>query len=125
MKKILVIDDDELILMTFRNLLKKEGFNVVEAQNGNLGIELYKSENPDLVVTDLLMPDKEGLETISDIRAINPSSKIIAMSSGGNTQNMSFLALAKKLGANRVLQKPFKPAEMLQAVKGLINAELS
>lgn len=53
MKKILVIDDDELILMTFRNLLKKEGFNVVEAQNGNLGIELYKSENPDLVVTDL------------------------------------------------------------------------
>ena len=124
MKKILVIDDDELILMTCRNLLKKEGFNVVEAQNGNLGIELYKSESPDLVVTDLLMPDKEGLETISDIRAINPDCKIIAMSSGGTTQNMSFLALAKKLGANRVLQKPFKPAEMLQAVKGVINAEL-
>ena len=121
MKKILIIDDDELILMTCRNLLAKEGFQVFEAANGNLGIELYKNEKPDLVITDILMPDKEGLETISELRAINPACKIIAMSSGGSTQNMSFLQLAKQLGADRALQKPIKPAEMLQAVKGLMN----
>ncbi len=93
----------------------------MEAENGNSGLEVFKKEKPDLVITDMLMPDKEGLETISDIRAINPKAKIIAMSGGGSTHNMSFLQLAQKIGADRVLKKPFKPTELLMTVKGLLN----
>jgi DNA-binding response OmpR family regulator len=122
MKKILIIDDDELITMTLRNVLKKEGFEVFDAENGVIGLELYKTHSPDLVITDMLMPDKEGLETITDLKAINPSCKIIAMSGGGSTQNMTFLELAKKVGADRVMEKPVRPADMIQTVKGLINS---
>lgn len=120
--KILLIDDDELIRTTCRNILKKDGYTVVEAGDGNVGVQLFKSENPDIVVTDMLMPDKEGLETISDIREINSKAKIIAISSGGSTQNMGFLQLAKQIGADCVLKKPFRPAELLTAVKGLVGS---
>jgi DNA-binding response OmpR family regulator len=119
--KILVIDDDELIRITFRNFLKKAGYSVIEAENGNAGIALFKKQRPDIVITDLLMPEKEGLETISEIRAIDPKVKTIAMSGGGNSQNMVFLKLALLLGANHTLQKPIKPGEVLSAVKGLLT----
>ena len=122
MKKILIIDDDELIIMTLRNVLTKEGFEVFKAENGNIGLELYKTHKPDLVITDMLMPDKEGLETISELKAIAPNCKIIAMSGGGSTQNMTFLELAKKIGADRVMQKPVRPADIIQTVKGLMNS---
>lgn len=120
--KILVIDDDELIRMTCRNILQKEGYTVVEAGNGNEGLALFKAESPDLVLTDMLMPDKEGLETIADIRALNGKARIIAMSGGGNTQNMSFLQLAKKMGADRALKKPVKASELLGAVRSVLGA---
>ncbi len=119
--KVLIIDDDELIRMTCCNILKKAGYDTLEAENGNLGVSLFKSERPDLTVTDMLMPDKEGLETISEIRAINPTAKIIAISGGGRTKNMSFLQLAKQIGADCVLKKPFKPSDLLTAAKGLLN----
>lgn len=118
--KILVIDDDELIRITFRNFLKKAGYAVIEAENGNAGITLFKRERPDIVITDLLMPEKEGLETISEIRALDPNIKTIAMSGGGNSQNMVFLKLALLIGANYTLQKPIKPGEVLAVVKGML-----
>ncbi len=119
--KILIIDDDELIRMTCRNILKKEGYTVLEAENGNVGMTVFKSESPDLVITDMLMPDKEGLETISEIRALNPNAKIIAISGGGDTHNMGFLQLARKIGANRALKKPIKAGELLSAVKATLK----
>lgn len=119
--KILIIDDDELIRMTCRNILKKEGYTVVEAIDGNSGVRLFKSEKPDVVVTDMLMPDKEGLETISDILEIDPKAKIVAVSGGGSTQNMVFLKVAQQLGAGRVLKKPFKPSELIATIKILIK----
>lgn len=119
--KILIIDDDELIRMTCRNILKKEGYNILEAGNGNTGVDIFRSENPDLVITDMLMPDKEGLETISEIKAINPNAKIIAISGGGNTQNMSFLQLARKIGADRALKKPIKANELIATVKATLS----
>ena len=119
--KILIIDDDELIRMACRNILKKEGFLTVEAVNGNEGVTLYATESPDLVITDMLMPDKEGLETITEIRALNNDAKIIAMSSGGETKNMTFLGLARKLGANATLDKPLKPTQLLNTVKQLLG----
>lgn len=119
--KILIIDDDDLIRLTCRSVLQKAGFSVVEASNGNAGVAAFKSEAPDLVITDILMPDKEGLETITEIRAHNPQIKIIAMSGGGHTQNMTFLKLAEKMGANCTLNKPVKPNDLLNAIKGLMG----
>lgn len=121
-KKILVIDDDELIRMTCKNVLKRAEYVVVEAENGNVGLALFKKEKPDIVITDMLMPDKEGLETISEIRALNPHVKIIAISGGGSTQNMTFLQLAQRMGANHTLSKPIKPDELLTAVRKLLGS---
>lgn len=117
--KILIIDDDDLIRMTISGILKKQGCAILEAPDGNRGVALYKKEKPDIVITDMLMPDKEGMETITEIRAVNPKAKIIAISGGGNTQNMAFLQMAQKVGANRTLSKPIKPDELLAAVKAL------
>lgn len=119
--KILVIDDDELIRMTCRNILKKLNYQVVEAENGVRGLEQFAKDTPAIVITDMLMPDKEGLETISEIRAKSGKVKIIAMSGGGATQNMNFLNLAKQLGADVILSKPFKPEELISAVKSVLR----
>jgi DNA-binding response OmpR family regulator len=119
--KILIIDDDELVRMTCRNVLKKEGHDVLEAENGNEGVNVFKSKKPDLVITDILMPDKEGLETISEIKAANPSAKIIAISSGGSSKNMSFLKLAKQLGADHAMTKPLKPSELIAVTKHFLK----
>lgn len=106
--KVLVIDDDELVRMALRVILQKENCIVVEANNGNQGVSMFKQENPDIVITDILMPDKEGLTTISEIRACNARVKIVAMSGGGNTKNLSFLQMAQKVGADQTINKPFK-----------------
>jgi DNA-binding response OmpR family regulator len=119
--KILIIDDDELIRLTIKNALKKLGCEVAEAENGNVGVLTFKKEKPDLVITDILMPDKEGLETISDIRALDPNAKIIAMSGGGSSKNMAFLQLAKKMGAGLIMSKPIKPDDLLNAIKSLLD----
>lgn len=119
--KILVIDDDELMRLTIKGALKKWGYAVSEAENGNIGVAMYKAERPDAVITDLLMPDKEGLETISDIRALDPNAKIIAMSGGGSAKNMAFLQLAQKMGAGQILSKPVKPDELIKAVRTLLG----
>lgn len=117
--KILIIDDDDLIRLTIKNALKKLGCEVIEAENGHAGIERFRKDHPDIVITDILMPDKEGLETISDIRALDSKAKIIAMSGGGSTQNMAFLQLAEKMGAARTMSKPIRPEELLNAIKSL------
>lgn len=120
MPKILVIDDDDIVRHMVCGSLRKAGFQVSEARNGNEGVKRAEAESPGLVITDILMPDKEGIETILEIKAANKDIKIIAMSGGGSTQNMTFLDMAKKVGAQRVLSKPFKPAELLEAVKGVL-----
>ena len=117
--KILVIDDDELARLTCRNILKKIGHDVAEADNGVRGLQKFREDKPDAVITDMLMPDKEGLETIADIRAIDPRVPIVAMSAGGVKQNMAFLKLAEKVGANRLLAKPFSPDELAGCLRSL------
>ncbi len=121
MTKILVIDDDDLVRSMICTSLKKEKFDVVEARNGNEGVEKAKAEKPDLVITDILMPNKEGIETIMDLHALDSKVKIIAMSGGGSSKNMSFLEMAKKVGAQHVLNKPFKSSTLLGAVNSLLE----
>ncbi len=117
--RILIIDDDELVRLTLKNLVKKAGFLVSEADNGRTGMDMFAKERPQIVITDILMPDKEGLETITEMRKISPHAAIIAMSSGGSTKNLSFLQLAKQLGANYTITKPIKPDVLMAAIKAL------
>lgn len=122
---VLVIDDDHMTRMACKKILTKEGYDVIEADNGTAGLTLYKQHKPDIVVTDILMPEVEGLETIHNIIGEGGDVRIIAMSSGGTTQNMTYLKLAQHMGASCVLQKPLKPASLVEAVKGKLRTVLS
>lgn len=119
--KVLVIDDDELVRQTISAILQRRGFQVVLAEDGDAGLEKYQSAAPDVVITDILMPGKEGIETIVELRRLSPSLKIIAISGGGVQGNLSYLDMARRLGANDVLVKPFTPDAVVNAVRGLFE----
>lgn len=119
-KTILVIDDEELIRLQIRNALEMEGFTVYEAANGNEGLTRIALSVPDVVITDILMPDKEGIETILELRRLHPTVRIIAISGGGRTGNKDFLKTAKHLGADRTLAKPFGLADLLKLVREVL-----
>ncbi|MDD9901172.1 MAG: response regulator [Alphaproteobacteria bacterium] len=118
---ILVIDDDELICTVIKKILEKRGFEVVEAHDGDEGVDLFKQNLPFMVITDILMPKKEGIETIREIREVQPETKIVAISGGGASKNMSFLRMASHAGADKVLAKPFMPAQLNQILDELVD----
>jgi CheY-like chemotaxis protein len=120
MARILVIDDDELVRATVKAALELAEHEVVVANDGQQGITSYQSGKFDLVVTDIIMPEKEGIETIIELRQHNPAVKIIAISGGGRTSNEIFLDVAKKFGAVDVLAKPFTPKQLLASVKKVL-----
>lgn len=112
MAKILVIDDSEDIRILLHEALQAAGHSVVEAADGEEGLRSYREHCPDLVITDIVMPNKEGLETIMELRRESPGVKIVAMSGGTRGMVISFLPAAKKLGADYTLPKPFSLAEL-------------
>lgn len=122
MKKILIIDDETSFRKILKKLLEKNSYKVIDAQNGNQGIKLFKELSPDLIITDLVMPEKEGLETIKEIRGLNPDIKIIAMSGGGVGEAGLYLNMAKKFGAQYSFAKPIDNEELLLAVKNLLHS---
>lgn len=119
--KVLIIDDDFQICMLLAEILTNEGHEVWTAANGQLGLELHYQKNADLVITDIIMPEKEGLETIMAIRMHTPEVKIIAISGGGRIGPDNYLGLAKKMGVHATLAKPFTPGQLLQAIKQVIK----
>jgi len=123
-KSILVIDDDEPIRELLRAILEHEGYRVLEAQNGNEGLKRFTETPTDLVITDLIMPEKEGIETIRDLRRKFPGVKIIAVSGGGRIGPDSYLKMAKGVGALRTLSKPFDRTVLLKAVEEVIEMEV-
>jgi len=120
MKNILVIEDNEHLLRMILDLLGRSGYHVISAIDGVAGMQAYHQAKPDLVITDIIMPDKEGLEVIMELAKETPKPKIIAMSGGGMMQPRTYLALADKLGADEVIQKPFRPAELLSLIEKLL-----
>jgi len=116
MPKVLVIDDDVLVRDTIVRILERKGYQTLAAPDGRRGLNIFRSEQPDLVITDIIMPEKEGLETIREIHDERPGAKILAISGGGRIGNMDFLEFAGKLGACEILPKPFDPAELLDHV---------
>ena len=116
MAKILVVDDEALLAKSLSIILTKAGHTVVTAENGKMGLEVFAREKPDLVITDIIMPEMEGIEAIQILRAQAPDLPIIAVSGGGRTKNLEFLRVAEKLGANAALGKPFTKEQLLAAV---------
>ena len=121
MEKILVIDDEPVIRVLLRQLFEKKSYTVFEACDGKEGLDLYKKETPDVVVTDLIMPEEEGLSVIKKIRKMEPDAKIIAISGGGMGSAEVYLKLAKTMGAQYVFQKPFDAREMLSTVENMLT----
>jgi DNA-binding NtrC family response regulator len=127
MKRILIIDDDTQARSMLRQALERAGYTVMEASNGIDGIKRYREDPADLVITDILMPEKEGLEIIRELRQEFPLLKVIAISGGGRTGKLDFLDIATKLGAVRTFHKPFALRELLDAVKEILvpHAEIA
>ena len=120
MTRILVIDDDQQILQTLHQVLALEGHEVVDASNGKEGLERFREHGADVVITDIVMKEKEGLETIMELRKADPGVKIIAISGGGKIDPDAYLKMAKQFGAVRALPKPFGREELLEAVRSLL-----
>lgn len=123
MPRILVIDDEEQIREVLRTVLERVGYDVAEAENGAQGIDIYANNEFDLVVTDIIMPEKGGIDTIMDLRRDYPECKIIAISGGGMCGEVSYLDMAIGVGADRAIGKPFVLDEFLDAVKELTGAQ--
>ena len=117
MERILIIDDEPQIRSMLTLMLEREGYEVVEAPDGVDGIKIYRQNPADLIITDLIMPNKDGIGMIIDLKKEFPNVKIIAMSGGGLNKPDGYLKGAKKLGAACTLTKPIDREEMLEAVR--------
>ena len=120
MASVLVVDDEPEIRSLLRQVLERDGHAVTEAENGRKAVRALREGSIDLVITDIVMPEQEGMETILQIRRLRPDMKIIAMSGGGRRLSMDFLPLAARLGADRTIEKPFKAAHVAAAVSELL-----
>ena len=123
MPRIIVIDDDEPIRIALRKMLESEGYEVAEASDGAHGLRLFDEQPADLVITDILMPEKEGFEVIRELLAKNPDVKIIAVSGSVSRGGPDFLPQAGDMGASYVLPKPFKKKQVVDAVRGVLVEE--
>jgi len=117
---VLIIDDDPALLRLMSMAFKAEGFSTVEADNGRKGIRMAGAHRPDLVVTDIVMPDVEGIGAIRAIKSGARPPKVIAISGGGRSRGADYLAWAKHLGADEVLAKPFRMSELMKISKSVV-----
>ena len=119
MSLILVIDDETPVRRMICRALAGACHEVIEAHDGHSGLELAKSRRPDMVITDIVMPGMEGIETILNLRRARPGTKIIAMSGADASRASDYLQWAQRLGADEILRKPFRVAELMAAVDRL------
>jgi DNA-binding response OmpR family regulator len=117
--QILVIDDEPQVRRLLQTILERAGHDVFEAADGMEGLMTARARQPDLVVTDILMPNKEGIETIRELRREVPALPILVIS--GDPGSALYLEMAKLLGAHAALTKPFRATELLRAVEGLLR----
>lgn len=122
MARILLIDDDVHTLNVFRPILENAGHEVIVAQDGQSGVALYRKHRTDLIITDIMMPLKDGMKVISELRSDFPDVKIIAISGSGQEERREFFFDASRImGAKRTFQKPVDPAELLAAIEELVD----
>ncbi len=115
------MDDDVQVQSMLRGALEDEGYEVTVASNGKEGMQYWERDHFDLVITDLLMPEKEGLETIRELRKKSPITKIMAISGGIRDSGVDYLTLARKFGASRTFGKPISLPDFLDSVRELLE----
>ena len=120
MGSILVIDDDQAMRSTIRKILEREGHEVREASDGEAGLRVHRDRPADVVVTDVIMPGKEGIETVLELREDYPDVRILVISGGGTVLAESTLSDAEALGADASLSKPFTVDQLRNAVNALL-----
>jgi CheY-like chemotaxis protein len=123
MARILVVDDEELVRLTLRRMLEKTGHDLAEAANGEAAARALRRRRADLVITDIVMPKKDGIETIREFKQRYPEMRIIAMSGGGYLGEVDFLRMSRHLGADGILPKPFDADRLLAMVRELLGPE--
>jgi YesN/AraC family two-component response regulator len=122
MARILIVDDEEMFRQMLRQMLEMAGYEVLEAANGEAGIALFREQHADLVITDIFMPQKEGIETIREMKREFPEVKIIAVTGGGyRRRGFEYLQFADMVGADCSLSKPFERQELLDAVEKVLS----
>ena len=123
MAKILVVDDEKIVRLLLREMLLKAGHQVEAVENANIALERIGQEEPDLLITDIFMPEKSGLEMILELRQTHTSLKIIAISGdspGSEGAYKESLEVAEALGSARIIEKPFTAAQVVQSVKNAL-----
>ncbi|RMH02977.1 MAG: response regulator [Nitrospirae bacterium] len=125
MATILVIEDDDQTRHLIREILEQAHHTVIEAKNGDEGIKRFHRAPTDLIITDILMPEKEGLETIRELRREYPGINIIAISGGTERAHLNILDIARKLGATQTILKPFSMHTLLNAVHAALAGPAS
>ena len=122
MAYILVIDDDAVLRRVITLALEQAGHSVLRCENGRKAIEFLTHEHADLLITDIVMPEMDGVETVRAARQMKPHLPILAISGGGSFDPQDYLGIAQAFGANAVLPKPFRPAELIEKVGALLAA---
>lgn len=122
MAKILLVDDEKPLREVLGAILSRENHAVITAPNGKEALRFLDAQTFDLTITDLIMPEKEGIETIMEIRRSHPGTKIIAMTGGGQWNARDYLSAARKLGASRTLAKPFSRRDFLDTVDDVLSS---
>lgn len=125
MARILVIDDDPGFRELLTEALAGAGHEVVCAPDGKVGMNLYYERQADIVLTDMIMPEKDGVEVICEIRRDYPDTKVIAFSGGATLGPYTYLQMAHRLGAARVFAKPFKMRDLMDAINTILNGQAS
>lgn len=118
--KILLVEDDALYRSLIQKALGKNGYEITCAVDGLDAFEKMKAASFDLIITDIFLPHKEGIEVIQEIKDAYPQMKVVAISSGGQAGHTTFLKIAETVGADACLQKPFTPEQLLPLVERLI-----
>lgn len=121
MRRILVIDDDVQFRQMLRQMLERAGYEVVDAADGREGVKLFRTLPTDLVITDIIMPEQEGIETIRELKRDFPDVKIVAISGGGRIDSKDYLCLAEQFGVTATFGKPLDREEFLAAIEELLT----
>ncbi|MHB1041894.1 MAG: response regulator [Eubacteriales bacterium] len=117
-KRILVVDDAAFMRMLIKNIITKDGYEVIEAENGKVAVEMYKQHKPDLVTMDITMPEMDGIESVKLIRQIDPNANIIICSAMGQ---QAMVMEAIQAGAKDFIVKPFQQDRILQAIERVLS----
>jgi CheY-like chemotaxis protein len=125
MASILVIDDEAAMRGMMRRALERAGHDVAEAENGAAGLDVLEKRAFDLVITDVIMPERDGVETIREMRRRRSPAKILVITGGGPGKHMEYLGIAEIFGADRSLAKPFKLASLVSVVDEMLGARKS